>query len=170
MVQPATFHLARHQQCRIVHSPCLATTDHPAGFGLVEGDYAVTIDQTTGDFNSAWSGYMNIWVRDIGPLGYSPLGGSGNGDGVTCHPQAFSSISCGGNSLYGAYDLGRTITHEVGHYLLLNHPWGQWRLFQQRQCRRHARDERTDFWLSIRTVHRELHRSRAVAIVHGLLR
>jgi hypothetical protein len=102
---------------------CLATTDHPAGFGLVDGDYAVTIDQTTGDFNSAWSGYMNMWVRDIGPLGYSPLGGSGNGDGVTCHPQAFSSISCGGNSLYGTYNLGRTITHEVGHYLLLNHPW-----------------------------------------------
>ncbi len=102
---------------------CLATSDHPSGFGLAEGDYAVTIDQTTGDFNSAWSGYMNIWVRDIGPLGYSPLGGSGNGDGVTCHPAAFSSISCGGNSLYGAYNLGRTITHEVGHYLLLNHPW-----------------------------------------------
>ena len=102
---------------------CLATTDHPAGFGLVDGDYAVTIDQTTGDFSSAWSGYLNMWVRDIGPLGYSPLGGSGNGDGVTCHPQAFSSISCGGNSLYGTYNLGRTITHEVGHYLLLNHPW-----------------------------------------------
>jgi hypothetical protein len=102
---------------------CLATSDHPAGFGLAEGDYAVTIDQTTEDFNAAWSGYMNIWVRDIGPLGYSPLGGSGNGDGVTCHPAAFSSISCGGNSLYGAYNLGRTITHEVGHYLLLNHPW-----------------------------------------------
>ncbi|MDA0913516.1 MAG: M43 family zinc metalloprotease [Bacteroidetes bacterium] len=103
---------------------CLATSDHPAGFGLAEGDYAVTIDQTTGDFNSSWSGYLNFWVRDIGPLGYSPLGGNGNGDGVTCHPQAFSSISCGGNSLYGAYNLGRTITHEVGHYLLLNHPWG----------------------------------------------
>ena len=102
---------------------CLATSNHPPGFGLAEGDFAVTIDATTGDYNSSWSGYMNIWVRDIGPLGYSPLGGSGNGDGVTCHPQAFSSISCGGNSLYSAYNLGRTITHEVGHYLLLNHPW-----------------------------------------------
>lgn len=102
---------------------CLATSNHPSGFGLMEGDYAVTIDQTTGDYNSAWAGYLNMWIRDIGPLGYSPLGGSGNGDGVTCHPQAFSSISCGGNTLYGTYDLGRTITHEVGHYLLLNHPW-----------------------------------------------
>ncbi len=102
---------------------CLATSNHPAGFGLAEGDYAVTVDQTTGDFNSAWSGYLNMWVRDIGPLGYSPLGGSGNGDGVTCHPQAFSSISCGGNTLYGTFNLGRTITHEVGHYLLLSHPW-----------------------------------------------
>ena len=102
---------------------CLATSNHPPGFDLEEGDYAVIIDQTTGDFNSSWAGYLNIWVRDIGPLGYSPLGGSGNGDGVACHPQAFSSISCGGNTLYGSFNLGRTITHEVGHYLLLNHPW-----------------------------------------------
>ncbi len=105
---------------------CLATTDHPAGFGLADGDYAVTIDQTTGDFNASWSGYLNFWVRDIsgGILGYSPLGGSGNGDGVACTTSAFSSISCGGNTISSAFNLGRTITHEVGHYLLLNHPWG----------------------------------------------
>ena len=104
---------------------CLATSDHPSGFGLTEGDYAVTIDQTTGDFNSAWSGYLNFWVRDLsgGILGYSPLGGSGNGDGVACTTSAFSSVSCGGNTISSAFNLGRTITHEVGHYLLLNHPW-----------------------------------------------
>ncbi len=104
---------------------CLATSDHPSGFGLSEGDYAVTIDATTGDFNGAWSGYLNFWVRDIsgGILGYSPLGGNGNGDGVACTTSAFSSISCGGNTISSAFNLGRTITHEVGHYLLLNHPW-----------------------------------------------
>ena len=32
---------------------CLATLDHPAGFGLQDGDYAVTVDATTGDFDAA---------------------------------------------------------------------------------------------------------------------
>ena len=72
---PAACCLARHQQRRVVHSILFGDVYHPGGFGLAEGDYAVTIDQTTGDFNAAWSGYMNIWVHDIGPLGYSPRSG-----------------------------------------------------------------------------------------------
>jgi gliding motility-associated-like protein len=105
---------------------CLASLNHPAGFGLGNGDYAVTIDQTAGDNDAAWSGYLNFWVREIGggTLGYSPLGGTGNGDGVTCGPSFFGSVSCGGNAIDGTYNLGRTITHEVGHYLSLEHPWG----------------------------------------------
>lgn len=105
---------------------CLATLNHPAGFGLSDGDYAVTMDDTNGDFDGAWSGYLNFFVRTIGggTLGYSPLGGSGNGDGVTCDPAYFGSVSCGGNNISGPFNLGRTITHEVGHYLLLEHPWG----------------------------------------------
>jgi gliding motility-associated-like protein len=105
---------------------CLATLDHPAGFGLNDGDYAVTLDMTTGDNDPAWSGYLNFFVRDLGGglLGYSPLGGSGNGDGIACTVSAFSSISCGGNTINGPYNLGRTMTHEVGHYFLLEHPWG----------------------------------------------
>lgn len=105
---------------------CLASLNHPAGFGLNDGDYAVTLDQTTGDSDAAWSGYMNFFVRDLGGgvLGYSPLGGSGNGDGIACTTGAFSSISCGGNTIDPPYDLGRTMCHEVGHYLNLEHPWG----------------------------------------------
>ncbi|NNC83727.1 MAG: hypothetical protein HKN79_09120 [Flavobacteriales bacterium] len=103
---------------------CLATLNHPAGFGLSDGNYAVTINETAGDNDPAWSGYLNFWVRDIGPLGYSPLGGSGNGDGVTCDINAFGSVECGGNTIMGQYNLGRTITHEIGHYLNLEHPWG----------------------------------------------
>ena len=105
---------------------CLATLNHPDGFGLNEGDYAVTIDQTDGDDDPAWGGYLNFWVRTIGggTLGYSPLGGTGNGDGVTVDPAYFGSTSCGGNSVNAPFDLGRTMSHEVGHYFLLDHPWG----------------------------------------------
>jgi len=105
---------------------CLATLNHPAGFELAEGDYAVTLDQTAGDNDAAWAGYLNFWVRDLGGgvLGYSPLGGNGNGDGVACTTNAFSSISCGGNTINGTYNMGRTMSHEVGHYLNLDHPWG----------------------------------------------
>ena len=105
---------------------CLASMDHPAGFGLQEGDFAVTVDQTNGDSDASWSGYLNFFVRDLGGglLGYSPLGGNGSGDGVTCGPNFFGSVSCGGNTIDGAFGMGRTITHEVGHYLLLEHPWG----------------------------------------------
>jgi gliding motility-associated-like protein len=105
---------------------CLATLNHPDGFGLSDGDYAVTMNETDGDNDPAWSGYLNFWVREVGggTLGYSPLGGNGNGDGVVCTLSAFSSVSCDGNNINPTYNLGRTMTHEVGHYLLLEHPWG----------------------------------------------
>ena len=104
---------------------CLATLNHPAGFSLTDGEDAVTINQTSGDFNASWAGYINFYVRSIGGgvLGYSPLGGNGNGDGVTCEVTAFSSVSCGGNTVNAPFDLGRTVSHELGHYFLLNHPW-----------------------------------------------
>ena len=108
---------------------CLATLNHPAGYGLTDGAYAVTVDQVDNDQNDQdadWTGYLNFWVRPIGggTLGYSPYGGNGNGDGVTCDPAYFGSVSCGGNAISPTYNMGRTLTHEVGHYLLLEHPWG----------------------------------------------
>ena len=108
---------------------CLATLNHPSGYDLNDGDYAVTVDEVDNDQNDQdanWTGYLNFWVRPIGggTLGYSPYGGNGNGDGVTCDPAYFGSVSCGGNAISPAFNMGRTITHEVGHYLLLEHPWG----------------------------------------------
>jgi len=73
----------------------------------------------------AWntSDYMNIWVCDLGSslLGYAQFpGGPVSSDGVVCHYNYFGDI---GTASY-PYELGRTATHEVGHYLNLRHIWG----------------------------------------------
>ncbi len=103
---------------------CLATLNHPAGSGIAEGNYAITLNEYADIDNiPEWSGYMNWFVRDItNPLGYSPLGGNGNGDGVVCGLAYFGTSACAGN-LSPTFNLGRTITHEVGHYLSLSHPF-----------------------------------------------
>ena len=104
----------------------LADTNHPSGYGLVNGDLAVTRNVTSGDFDSNWSGYLNIFVGNAGgALGYSPLGGAGNGDGVMIDKSYFATAtSCGNVSATSPFNLGRTLTHEVGHYLNLDHIWG----------------------------------------------
>lgn len=67
------------------------------------------------------SRYLNIYVNSAGGyLGYAylPQGIAGTWvDGVTLH---YNVVGLGGNSTYG---LGRTATHEVGHYLGLLHPF-----------------------------------------------
>ncbi len=71
------------------------------------------------------SSYLNIWSGNLsgGVLGYAQFpGGSSATDGVVL---LYSSI--GGPSAPGTatpYHLGRTATHEVGHWLNLRHIWG----------------------------------------------
>ncbi len=74
--------------------------------------------------SNAWpsSSYLNVWVCDLnGYLGYAQFpGGPSATDGVVCDYAAF------GNTGAAAYpfNLGRTATHEVGHWLNLYHIWG----------------------------------------------
>ncbi len=105
---------------------CLADKGHPSASGIADGEPAVTFNATSGDNSPTWSGYINIFVQpNTGLLGYSPLGGSGNGDGVVIDAAAFGSGSgCSGVVPQAPYNLGRTLTHELGHYLLLDHNWG----------------------------------------------
>jgi len=61
--------------------------------------------------------YLNIWVCNMtgGVLGYSSFPGfPANVDGVVILYTAFGNTS-------GNYNLGRTATHEIGHYLNLFH-------------------------------------------------
>ena len=67
--------------------------------------------------------YLNIWVCDIGGgiLGYAQFpGGDPTTDGIVCDYQYFGNIG----TATSPYDLGRTATHEVGHWLNLRHIWG----------------------------------------------
>ncbi len=107
---------------------CVATKNHPAGFGLNEGDLAITVNQVTeGNAPSKWAGYINIIVNDAdGNLGYAPLGGSGNGDAIVLNKTAFGGGgTCGQVTANAPFNLGRTLTHEMGHYLNLDHIWGE---------------------------------------------
>ncbi len=72
--------------------------------------------------------YLNIWVCDLsagqGLLGYatfpSDLADWPEDDGVVINYTAFGSIG----TASAPNDLGRTGTHEVGHWLNLSHIWG----------------------------------------------
>lgn len=73
----------------------------------------------------AWpsDNYLNIWVCDITGtvLGYAQYpGGNINTDGVVIDYKVFGT---GTKTTFG-FHLGRTTTHEVGHWLNLKHIWG----------------------------------------------
>lgn len=68
---------------------------------------------------------LNMWVCDLssGLLGYAQFpGGSASTDGVVIDYQAFGTDATYG--MYSVFNLGRTATHEVGHWLNLRHIWG----------------------------------------------
>jgi Pregnancy-associated plasma protein-A len=66
---------------------------------------------------------LNIWVCSLGEglLGYAQFpGGNAVTDGVVCLNTAFGSTGIAA----APYNKGRTLTHEVGHWLNLRHIWG----------------------------------------------
>jgi hypothetical protein len=67
--------------------------------------------------------YLNIWVCKLGGgvLGYAQFpGGPNETDGVVITYTAFGNMGTAASP----FDLGRTATHEVGHWLNLYHIWG----------------------------------------------
>jgi len=113
---------------------CLATTD-PNGLptcGITRTETSETSFSQSGNpvkFTAnggidAWprNAYLNIWVCDLaGFLGYAQFpGGAAATDGVVVDYYSFGRVGV----LDPNYDLGRTTTHEVGHWLNLRHIWG----------------------------------------------
>ena len=67
--------------------------------------------------------YLNIWVCSLsgGLLGYAQFpGGPSRTDGIVILNQAFGTKG----TATAPFHLGRTTTHEVGHWLNLRHIWG----------------------------------------------
>jgi hypothetical protein len=67
--------------------------------------------------------HLNLWVCQLGGglLGYAQFpGGPPETDGVVVTYTAFGSTG----TAAAPFDLGRTSTHEVGHWLNLRHIWG----------------------------------------------
>ncbi|GAA4357482.1 hypothetical protein GCM10023185_22240 [Hymenobacter saemangeumensis] len=105
--------------------------------GWTAPPYTQTYCNSTIKPGSFWdpSKYMNFWVVDLGGglLGFAQFpdntaglgglntsGGSASTDGVVC---LYSSVGNGGLAA-APYNLGRTATHEIGHWLGLRHIWG----------------------------------------------
>ncbi|TDE02761.1 zinc metalloprotease [Flavobacterium sandaracinum] len=66
---------------------------------------------------------LNMWSCNLGGgiLGYAQFpGGSSATDGVVMDNNAFGRTG----TVSGVYNLGRTATHEVGHWMNLRHIWG----------------------------------------------
>ncbi len=67
--------------------------------------------------------YLNIWVCQLsgGLLGYAQFpGGPADTDGVVILHSAFGTTG----TAAAPFNLGRTTTHEIGHWLNLIHIWG----------------------------------------------
>lgn len=80
----------------------------------------------TSDGADAWNPvkYLNVWVGNLAGsvLGISTLPGAPLAeDGIAVDYTAFGRT---GNVLHPQYNRGRTLTHEIGHWLGLYHIWG----------------------------------------------
>tara|TARA_Y100001954_G_scaffold106727_1_gene115902 strand:- start:3852 stop:5606 length:1755 start_codon:yes stop_codon:yes gene_type:complete len=115
---------------------CLANTDPNGNFtnGITRTQTSQTSFSIQNDgMKSSSSGgidpwpqddYLNIWVCDLsgGILGYAtpPSGFNNPNDGVVVGYRYFGNTGV----VQAPYNKGRTTTHEVGHWLNLDHVWG----------------------------------------------
>ncbi|RMG73063.1 MAG: T9SS C-terminal target domain-containing protein [Bacteroidetes bacterium] len=103
--------------------PTNGITRTPTNVSSFNTNNGVKFDAQGG--KDAWPSdtYLNIWVCDLGNglLGYAQFpGGNPATDGVVINYQYFGRVG----TASPPFHLGRTATHEVGHWLNLRHIWG----------------------------------------------
>lgn len=113
---------------------CLAARDPQGnattGIERINGQRSSWTVTTADEFkpSTIWdpSKYLNIWVMRLGgtnssTLGYSQFPGMPDStDGIVVDYKAFGTIG----NLLPDHNLGKTLTHEAGHWLGLMHVWG----------------------------------------------
>ena len=113
---------------------CLAKVDPKGNYttGIIRrytntdlflSDDAMKYSSSGGD--NVWDSkrYLNIWVCNLfgRTLGYSVLPGApADKDGIVIQYNVFGTTP----NIAPPYNKGRTVTHEVGHWLGLRHLWG----------------------------------------------
>jgi Pregnancy-associated plasma protein-A/Secretion system C-terminal sorting domain len=90
---------------------------------LFLSDDEMKFSATAGD--DAWDSkkYLNIWVCNLfgRTLGYAVMpGGPAEKDGVVIQYNVFGTTGV----VSAPFNKGRTVTHEIGHWLGLRHLWG----------------------------------------------
>jgi hypothetical protein len=127
---------ARDPGGRILPEPGIDRVNRTAQ-GFVAPPYSLGYVETDIKPGTDWNPdqYVNIWVMNLagntlgyaqfpdntaGLAGLSPMGGEANTDGVVIQYSAFGRVG----TLSAPYDKGRTLTHEMGHWLGLIHVWG----------------------------------------------
>jgi hypothetical protein len=108
---------------------------------LCQASYSTTEINSTVKPTTSWDPalYMNMWsvnFTDASLLGYAQFpdasglqglntsGGAANTDGVVAGYKFFGSSALATGAFQAPYDRGRTMTHEVGHWIGLRHIWG----------------------------------------------
>jgi hypothetical protein len=119
-----SFCLARRDPSGNPSTGIVRVTTRQSQFSVNNAASAVKYDSTGG--SNAWndSSYLNIWVCNLesGYLGVTTPPGlyPDQEQGVVIQYTAFGTVG----QLDPQYNLGRTTTHEIGHYFNLLHPWG----------------------------------------------
>jgi len=118
---------------------CLASVDPDGNStnGITRTQTDIDNIRKTEDWYSTfWGGkdawdvdrYINIWACDIGDdgtLGFAYIPETADppeSDGLVIGHQYFGKIGTAANTEFN--NLGRTVTHEMGHYFNLEHLWG----------------------------------------------
>jgi hypothetical protein len=114
------FKLAKKDPGDAATSGVIRKKTNVGGFGQDDG-----VKFAASGGSDAWDTkrYLNVWVCDLGGglLGYAQFpGGPANTDGVVILNTAFGTTGIATDP----FNLGRTTTHEVGHFLNLRHIWG----------------------------------------------